>query len=195
MAYTTWSDVKAYLDISATTTSSDYSLVMDLITRAQKAIDQYTERSFEGSATTRYFEVNEDTDREWLYFDEDCAKITKIKSNCDGTTVTINTTEYITVPRNFTPYHAVKLLDSTTNTWDYTNDPENGVQVKACWAYSTVAPDDIKHATIRLASYYYKQRDAQTFDVTAFPQAGVIEIPKGIPADVKLILDPYRKVF
>lgn len=192
MAYTTWSDVQAYLDIGST---ADATLINGLISKAQAAIDEYTQRSFEGSATTRYFEVGEDTDGRWLYFDDDCAKITKIKSNCDGTTVTINTTEYVTVPRNYTPYHAVKLLDSTTNTWDYTNDPENGVQVKACWSYSTVAPDDIKQACIRLASYYYKQRDAQTFDVTAFPNAGVIEIPKGIPADVKLILDPYRKVF
>lgn len=194
MAYTTWSDVRDYLDIGST---ADATLINGLISKAQSAIDEYTQRTFEHStiAVTHYFTVGEDTDGRWLYFDDEIAKISTIKSNCDGTTVTINTTEYITVPRNITPYHAVKLLGSTTNSWDYTNDPENGVQVSGCWSYSTVAPDDIKQACIRLASYYYKQRDAQTYDVTAFPNAGVIEIPKGIPADVKLILDPYRKVF
>jgi hypothetical protein len=44
-----------------------------------------------------------------------------------------------------------------------------------------------------LAAYYYQQKDAQVFDTVAIPDAGVITIPSGIPADVKLILAPYRK--
>ena len=193
MAYTTFSEVQSYLDI---TTTGDAPLINELVARAQSAIDIYTGRKFEHStvAATRYFSVGVDTDGPTLHLDEDLCKISTIKSNCDGTTVSISTTEYVTEPRNIKPYHKITLLSSTTSSWDYTDDPENGVQIAGCWSYSTVAPDDIKHACIRLAAYYYRQRDSQVFDVTAIPDAGVITMPKGIPADVKQILDPYRKV-
>ncbi len=62
------------------------------------------------------------------------------------------------------------------------------------WAYSTTPPDDIEHACTRLAAYMYRQKDAQTFDTTAIPDAGVILVPQGIPKDVKMILDHYKKV-
>lgn len=193
MAYTTFSDVKTYLGIS---TTGDATLINSLIDRAQQAIDIFTDRTFEHStvAATRYFTVGVDTEGQHLFLDEDLCKISSIKTDCDGTTATLGTTEYITTPRNEVPYNKITLLDSTTNTWDYTNDPENGVQVAGCWSYSTVAPADIKHACIRLAAYYYRQRDAQVFDVTAIPDAGVITVPQGMPADVVKILKPYRKV-
>lgn len=193
MAYTTFSDVKTYLGMS---TTGDATLINSLVDRAQSAIDHYTGRTFEHTtvAATHYFTVGVDTDGPVLFLDEDLCKISTIKTNCDGTTVSISTTEYITAPRNDKPYYKIVLLDSTTNSWDYTNDPENGVQVAGMWSYSTVAPDDIKHACIRLSAYYYRQRDAQVFDVTAIPDAGVITVPQGMPADVKAILDPYRKI-
>jgi len=193
MAYTTFSDIQDYLNIS---TTGDAPLINSLVDRAQAAIDIYTGRTFEHTtiAATRYFTVGVDTDGPHLFLDEDLCKISTIKTDCDGTTASISTTEYVTEPRNETPYHKITLLSSTTNSWDYTNDPENGVQVAGCWSYSTVAPNDIKQACIRLTSYYYRQRDSQVFDVTAIPDAGVITVPQGIPADVKMILDPYRKV-
>ena len=193
MAYTNYSEVEAYLGIS---TKGDQILIEQLIERAQSAIDVYTQRTFEHTtvAVTRYFTVGVDTDGPALFLDADLCKISTVKSNCDGTTVTIGSTEYITDPRNATPYHKIVLLSSTTSSWDYTNDPENGIRVSGCWSYSTVAPNDITQACIRLTSYYYKQRDSQVFDVTAIPEAGVITVPKGIPADVKFILDPYRRI-
>ena len=39
--------------------------------------------------------------------------------------------------------------------------------------------------------FKYRQKDAQVFDVTAVPDAGVITVPQGIPADVKRILRSY----
>jgi hypothetical protein len=69
-----------------------------------------------------------------------------------------------------------------------------GVEISGKWAYSTTPPADIEHACIRLVGYYYRQKDAQVFDVTVIPEAGAITIPKGIPDDVKKILLPYRKV-
>ena len=44
-----------------------------------------------------------------------------------------------------------------------------------------------------MASYFYRQKDAQVFDVTATPELGTITVPAGIPADVRILLDPYRR--
>jgi hypothetical protein len=95
-----------------------------------------------------------------------------------------------------TPYHSIKILGASTYTWTYTTNAEFGIEVEGRWAYSTTPPADILQAMYRLVGYYYRQKDSQVFDVTAIPDAGVITIPQGIPADVEQILKPYiRRVF
>jgi hypothetical protein len=167
-----------------------------LIVSAQKFIDDYCRRSFEViTDTTRKFDVERDVSGDTLYFDQDICSITTVTNNADGgaDSEVVDPTEYVTLPRNITPYHAIRILSSSDKFWTYTDDPENGITVEGGWAFSTMAPDDIKQACIRLAGYYYRQKDAQVFDVTADPMTGMITIPKGLPADVKMILDMYRK--
>lgn len=195
MSYCSVADVKNYLGVSE---AGDDALLADLIADAQKAIDNYTGRTFEASSdTTRYFDVDVDVDGATLYFDDDLCAITTCKTNADasggGTSLTQDT-HYISQPRNITPWYGFKMLSSSDYDWDYTDDSEMGIEITGRWAYSTGAPNDIKHACRRLASYYYRQKDAQVFDTTAMPEAGVLIIPQGIPHDVKLTLDPYRKV-
>ena len=79
-------------------------------------------------------------------------------------------------------------IDSSYS-WEF--DTDYWVSVAGTWGYSATPPDDIIHACIRLAAYYYRQKDAQVFDTTAMPEQGVITVPQGIPRDVKLILEPY----
>ena len=193
MAYTTESAVRTYLGI---TTTGDATLLALLIARAQAAIDTYTQRTFEHSsvAATHYFTVGEDTYGRVLVLDADLCSITNVITDADGTPTTITSTEYFTYPRNITPYSEIRLLGSTTKSWTYTDDPESGVYITGKWSYSSSAPDDIVHACTRLSAYYFRQKDAQVFDVTAIPDAGVITMPQGIPADVKLLLDPYRRI-
>jgi len=191
MAYCKDADVKEYLDIAELT---DDTLLSDLIDRAQAAIDSRTRRTFEdpGADATRNFTVGVDTDGLNLYFDADIYSITTVKSNADNASpTTIASTDYVTIPRNTTPYYGIKILTSSNEYWDYTDDPENGIEITGRWAYSSEAPNDIAQACARWAAYLYKQRDAQVFDTTAIPEAGVIQIPQGIPADVKILLDPY----
>lgn len=192
MVYCTNELVKTYLGVTA---AGDDDLIDDLIDRAQAAIDRHTNRTFEAAAdTTRNFTVGDDTDGPELYLDEDLCAITTVTTDADGDvdTLTANV-DYVTVPRNTTPYYALKILSGSSYSWTYTTEPENGITVLGRWAWSTAAPDDIVHACVRLAAYYYQQKDAQVFDTVAVPDAGVITIPQGIPADVKLILAPYRK--
>ena len=195
MAYTTVANLKSYLGVTGTT---DDALLGYLVNRAQQAIDSYCGRTFESSAdATHKFTVGVDTDDNILYLDDDLCQITSIITNADASSpVTLSsTTDYFTHPRNRTPYHAIELFDSSTNSWTYTTNSQNGVTVAGRWAWSLTAPDDVAHACTRLAGYFYRQKDAGVFDVTAIPDAGVIQVPQGIPKDVQLILDKYKKNF
>ena len=191
MAYTNAAAIKAYLGISAAT---DDTLLGILAAAAQKAVDLHTKRLFEAASdTTRYFTVGQDTHGRELIFDEDICSITTVVTNADdgsgGTTITA--TYYTTMPRNETPYYGIKLLQSANYEWEYTEDPEGGIAVTGKWAYSASAPEDVAQATARWAAYMYRQKDSQVFDTTAIPDAGVIQIPQGIPADVREMLKPY----
>jgi len=194
MAYTDAATLKLYLGMDGT---GDDTLLTSLIARAQSAIDAYTSRKFEASAdTTRKFTVGKDTDGHKLYLDEDLSSITAIVTNADDGSGgdTLTTADYVTHPRNRTPYNMVEILLSSQYSWTYTTDPEGGITVAGKWAYSTSPPNDIIHACLRLAAYYYRQKDAGVFDTTAIPDIGIIQIPQGMPRDVQLILNPYVKV-
>ena len=189
MAYCAASDVKTYLGITG---SGDDTLIGSLCTRAQAMVDAYTGRTFEASSNTdRKFDAIRDVKGQVLYLDADLASINSV-TNGDATVVT--SAQYVTEPRTATPYHALRILGSANIAWTYSTDPENAITVNGKWAYSTAAPADIVHATIRWAAYLYRAKDAQVFDVTASPELGIITVPQGIPADVQKILDPYRRI-
>jgi len=59
-------------------------------------------------------------------------------------------------------------------------------------ASNTTAPVDIVHATLRLALWYYRQRDSSTDMDRPMLAEGVTILPSMIPADVVAILDAYR---
>lgn len=196
MAYTTAALLKTYMGISG---SGDDTLLTACITRAQAAIDRYCDRRFEASAdTTRKFTVGKDTDSRTLTLDDDLAQITSIITNADGgaEAVTLQATEYITLPRNETPFYAIRLLGSSDNAWDYTDDPENGITVTGRWAWSVSAPDDIVQACIRLAAWFYRQKDNNAdADRPLMTGDGVTILPSNIPQDIRAYLDPFRRRF
>ena len=193
MAYCTIADVKKYLDIKG---ADDDTLIDDKIAGAQKAIETITRRTFEdpGADATHYFTVGVDTDGLVLLFDEEIYSITTVKTNADNASpITILPASYITMPRNKTPYYGIKLLTSKGYSWEYTDDPETGIEIAGRWAYSENVPEDIEHLCSRWASYLYKQRDAQVWDTVAIPSAGIITVPQGIPKDVVMLIDSYVK--
>jgi len=195
MSYINVADLKLYRGIDE---SADDGLLATLIAAAQKAIENYTRRVFEAAADgTRTFDVATMVTGRTLYLDKDLCAITTITNNADGgvgNTEVLTTSHYTTLPRNDTPYYAIRLLDSTGKYWRYTSNSENGVTILGKWAYSTTPPDDIKQACRRLAGYLYQLKDSQVYDMTADIGTGQLIIPKGIPADVKMILDPYRRL-
>ncbi|RLC82299.1 MAG: hypothetical protein DRJ03_19235 [Chloroflexi bacterium] len=169
---------------------NDDTLLGQLLDRATSAIESYTGWIFEAASDTRYFDSDAVEDSV-LWVGGDLVSITTL-TNGDDDGTEISSDDYRLLPRNDgPPYHAIQMLSDTTTTWEFDVDGE--VSILGSWGYSASPPDDIVHACIRLAAYFYRQKDAQVFDVTAIPDAGVIQIPQGIPADVRLILSRYPR--
>lgn len=188
MAYLGVADFKSYRGIDR---PDDDVLITSLIAAAQEAIDTYTGRTFEADAdTTRTFDAECDVDGRTLWLDEDLAAVTSI-TNGDGTTVT--SAQYTTKPRNHTPYYAIELKHSASVAWVWEDDPADAISVTGKWAYSAEPPADIVQAARVLVNYWYTQKDAGSFEVTAVPGAGVVQVPQGFPSAVKHLLDRYVK--
>ncbi len=186
MAYANLAELKTYLGLGSQAT--DDGLLTSCIERAQAAIDSHCHRSFEaGADSTRHYHLDRDVRGRTLYFDEDCAQITKV----ENAGVEISSDEYVTEPRNLAPYYGITLVTYRGAVWSFTQGPEDAVKVTGRWAYSIAPPADIVQATLRLAAYFFRQKDAQVFDVTADPRTGMMTVPQGMPRDVNLMLKPY----
>jgi len=193
MSYARLTELKMDLGIDADSTADDV-LLQEYLDEATTAIDTYTRRNFEAETATRYYEYHDLDDNGFLLLlDYDLLTVTTL-TNGDSSGTAIPATEYwLTnaqgrrIPEG--PYHAIRLKIDSTYTWEF--DTDYFVSVLGTWGYSDTPPKDIVRACKRLAQYYYAQKDAQVFDVTAVPEAGVIQVPQGIPRDVERILGPY----
>ena len=189
MTYCSTGDVKAYLGIAEAT---DDTLITALVARAQAAIDRYCNRTFEAAGnTTRTFDASgHHIIGSTLYLDRDLCAINSI-TNGDGATVA--PAKYVTLPRNDTPYYGISLKTNSGVIWNYVDDWEGAIEISGKWAYSENAPADIVQAAVRLAAFYYRQKDTPLQDVTAI-EAGVVIRPLAWPDDVRGLLAGYRRV-
>lgn len=191
MAYTDNTALKVYLDIASGNTDDD-TLLTTLIARAQAMVDAYCRQTFEAaSATTRYFDPTLDVVGRTLFLDYPLCAITTI-TNGDATTVTSG--QYVTEPRNGTPYYKLTLKSNVAIAWTYTGTPENAISILGKWAYATTAPVDVVQACTRLAAYLYRQRDNSLDLDRAVIVADTTILPTTIPRDVQMILRPYRRL-
>lgn len=175
--YATVSQLKEYLSISG---DEDDALLERLVKAATAAIDSYCARRFAAVEATRRYgrESIAGTD---LWLDDDLWSAQRVVNGSE-----LQSEDYILLPRNGPPYSRIRARSG----WNAAED----VEVTGTWGYSAEPPENIVHACVRLAAYYYRQRDAQVFDVTAIPDQGVITVPKGIPADVRQLLSAYRRI-
>lgn len=184
--YCTLAQVRTYKGIGATETDDD-SLIEQFIDEASTRIDTYCKRTFAvRTGETRKFDAVQDVRGRVLYMDDDLQAVTEIV-NGDGDT--LDSSDYVTLPTNRTPKYAIKLKTSSGTAWTWQTDPEEAISVTGSWGYNNT-PNDIRHAAIRLAAWYYDQRDAP-FGTQAMPELGVIEVTPDIPSDVQALLDPY----
>lgn len=186
MAYLGTTELKLYLGIGTATTTDD-ALLASLISAARGAVDAYCRRTFEATVQTRtYGMYDARVMGQKLYLDYDLQSVTQL---VNGNEATIGGTGYWLGPQNYAPYGMIRLKTSFVWVWN----TDGMISVTGTWGCATTAPDDIVQATKRLAGYFYRGKDSQTWDVTAFTEAGQLTIPKGLPADVEQLLRPYRR--
>lgn len=203
MAYAVSSDYLEFAAISTWDSDADETRWTNHITRAQKLIETYCRRVFEARAdgvvgdsdtpVTRKFDYLEDVDGDTLFLDRDLCAISSIAyGDSDGSTLT--TAQYVTEPRNDTPYHAIRILDSANIDWTYDSDTQTGIEVAGTWAWSVTPPADIKHATLLMVDYFEKRRTAPVdLNAPAITGEGVVVLGVRIPQDAKDIMELYRR--
>lgn len=195
MAYATAALVKTYLNISS---SSDDTLITNLITRAQAVIDNYTHRTFEVSTnTTKYFDSVRNVLTTTLFFNEglELATAPTTITNGDAVVLVLNT-DCVTLPANAAPYYGIEMLRSTSNQWTQTaaGDNQRAISILGKWGYSLTAPDDVVAATIRLTAFLYRQRESNAdLDRAVSVADGMVLLPSNIPNDVISMLEPYKR--
>jgi hypothetical protein len=190
--YARLSEFKAYKGLSASETTDD-RLLESFLASATKAISTYCGRTFEARTQTRYFESDalDPFDRSLLWVDDDLLTVTGL-TNGDSAATAITSSYYWLWPRNGGCFYGIRLKSTATSGWQF--DTDYFVTVTGTWGYSATPPDDVTQACLRWTAFLYDQKDAPTYDTTAFPASGVISIPAGIPADVQKLLNPYRRL-
>jgi hypothetical protein len=110
--------------------------------------------------------------------------------HCGGTI--ISGADYWLWPRDLgPPYFGILLRSNIDDYWQWDTDGE--VSVTGTWGYSATPPADIRQATLSLAAYLFRAKDAAVFETTAIVESGAIAIPQGIPATVDRIIKRYKK--
>ena len=128
--YCTVTELKTYLSISG---SGDDNLLASIIAAAQSRIDSFTKRTFEATAdTTRYYDAIEDVDGRSLYVD-DISYISAVTSAGQS----VPASEYVTWPRNDTPYQELRIRPTSTYLWQYVTDPADAITVAGRYAVMT----------------------------------------------------------
>ncbi len=198
MAYTTASDIIARFDFDNVATDTVGATLTGLISEAEAIIENMTGRKFNvttDSQTTRNFTYSDDVQGLVLYLDEDLFAV-----GSDGITAgsdTIAATDYVTEPRNETPYYALTMKETSSEVWsnpDSDNVIENAISVHGQWGYSATPPGDIVWAAQRLSFYMYKQRNTNSdLDRPLLTGSGETIMPAALPKDVRDVLMARKK--
>lgn len=188
-------EFKAY---RGSTGTGDDALFVQCLNQAQQEVENYCGRTFESSTGTRYYREDDlknlpgiGGSGNVLWLGRDLLSVSTL-TNGDETAFT--STEYWLEPRNSTTcYQYIRLR--TGQSWIFETDGE--ISVAGTWGYSTAPDEAIKGAVKEMAGYLYEARRANLYDVTADLGAGIVTIPKGIPAHLKLVLDRggYKRGF
>ena len=201
MAYATLASLKSYIDGSSTDaggSTDDDALLTSLITYAQAVIEEATGRVFEGTTdtvATHYFEWPRDVQMNTLFADGDFLGTSDIVV-VNGTD-TLSSSDYVFEPPQGPPYWGIRLKSSSSEAWgnaDSDGNYENAISITDKWAYSVSVPSDIAYACMRLARWFYRQRNDDTAITTPIVTAsGATLMPASMPEDVKAILKRYTR--
>ena len=194
--YGTLAAFKTRFGVQGTDAARDVEIEA-IIQGVSRAIDKYTGREFFSSAAdeARYFTSE---DYENLFTDDICS-ITSLKTDddADGTfETTWQTSDYRTLPlnrtANITPIMWITLKPNGNYTFP---KHDGGVEITGKFGYCTLAnaPDAVREACY-LQAHRIWMRQAAPFGVVGSADMGTVNVITQLDPDVKLMLEPYRRL-
>lgn len=163
------------------------------IESASRSIDNYTERVFYSTTTSRIYTPRDNFNVE--IDDLDVLTTLKTSTNLDGVfDQTWQATDYQLEPLNKiaggipTPYTHIRAVGDY---WFPTNMEEATVEVTGVFGWDAV-PTAIEQACILQAARYFKRADSP-MGVAGFDAMGVVRLSRVDP-DLATLLEPYCKV-
>jgi hypothetical protein len=176
MSYATLVDLKTYLGI---VTNDADALLNACLQRAEATLDAHFSARFEATTMTRRY-TRSAVRGPWLILDHPVLVVTEIK-NGDG--AVLPSTAYRLGTPNSSPHYAIVLTDPA-----YRWITDDDIEVVGSWGYTVAPPASVTQATLRLAAFLYRQKDAQVFDVVAEPSLGTLTVPAALPRDVQTLI-------
>lgn len=187
--YATLEEYKAFQRISSTDTSDDL-YIESALEAASRWIDRESSTRFYTATETRYYNTPYDI-YGILSFDQYYTAITSI-TNGDGQVIT----NYVNLPANTVPIWGVRLKENSNTYWlpDANSNALNAIKVIGDVGYSTIAPKDIFIACLEIAKAMYSRRFGENMSMsTVITNAGVVQIPEGVPAWAAQVIGYYKR--
>lgn len=185
MAYTSLANLKTYLKI---TSDRDDAILTMCLNAAIAKLDEQFAHKFESTSETRYYDETS-IEGDTLYLDAPLLTVTTL-TGADGDEVAA--ANYWLMPRNSngttSAYRSIRLKSGYT--WAWAQD--GWVSVAGTWGFTATAPANVVQAVHRLASFYYRIKDNQTFGQVGNPDLGIVEVPATMPKDVQEMLRGLR---
>src|SRR5512139_12104 len=128
MNLVTLAQIKRYCGIPTAYTDDD-ALLTRLIIDAEQWAERTAQRSFKPIVETRLFDWQ---DSYTLYFNDDLVELITV-TNGDSVPTVIPLTEFVYLPRRDYPKYAVVLERGSDYFWQYTDQPEGALSLKAMW--------------------------------------------------------------
>jgi len=178
MQYVDLYDLRQYADFES---EEDDGLLETILAAAAELINGHTGRIFKiEEETTRTFRRYAG-DSFWpfagtrLWLDEDLA---------DEASAITGSPTVIYEPENSPPYSRLRLTDGA---W------ANPTLITGYWGYSRTPPVTIIEINLRLAKWLYNLRESKPIDFLTITPFGQVNVPSTLPADVVIMLTPYRR--
>jgi hypothetical protein len=176
MSYATLAQTKQYLGIAGT---GDDALLTRLLDAASAMIDARCARTFSASTASKRHNANMSVGRDLVLLD-DLRSISTVTTDQSQTLVA---TDFVAFDA---PTRVLRLSDTAPAL-----DARDWFIVTGTWGYMQSPSADIEQTCVRLAAWLYRQKDAQTFDLTGVAQAGQMFVQSRIPPDIDAMLRQY----
>jgi len=188
VAYTTLADLKTYIGVKS---DRDDTILTACLAAATAKVDEQFTGKWESTAGTRYYS-DDSIELGTLYLDAPLLSVTTLT---DGAGDAIDAANFWLMPRNadgtVRPYDSIKLKSGYTWNWEQ----DGWISLLGAWGFTATAPADVIQAVWRLASFYYRIKDNQTFGTVGNADLGTVELPATLPKDVEELLDGLRNSY